>query len=94
MAKKAKNVASDLSDLPNPFKGNADPQALANDAKNKVHIRTLLKKHLLKPASLLLRLCACCTPQSNPGKLSRTYSTPLRCRPAICVALSRSKREL
>jgi hypothetical protein len=35
-ANKAKNVASDLSDLPNPFKGNADPQSLANDAKNAV----------------------------------------------------------
>ncbi|BDA47294.1 hypothetical protein COCOBI_10-1400 [Coccomyxa sp. Obi] len=35
-ANKAKNVASDLSDLPNPFKGNADPQGLANDAKNAV----------------------------------------------------------
>jgi hypothetical protein len=34
-ANKAKNVASDLSDLPNPFKGNTDPQNLANDAKNK-----------------------------------------------------------
>ena len=38
VANKAKNVASDISDLPNPFKGNADPQNLANDAKNAVRI--------------------------------------------------------
>ncbi len=37
-ANKAKNVASDISDLPNPFKGNADPQNLAKDAKNAVRI--------------------------------------------------------
>ena len=39
VAKKAKNVASDLSDLPNPFKGgpgSTDPQTLAKDAKNAV----------------------------------------------------------
>lgn len=39
VAKKAKNVASDLSDLPNPFKGgpgSTDPQTLAKDAKSAV----------------------------------------------------------
>ena len=38
VANKAKNAVSDLSDLPNPFKGSSSPQGLANDAKNKVHI--------------------------------------------------------
>lgn len=36
--KKAKNIAGDLSDLPeipNPFKGSADPENVAKDAKNK-----------------------------------------------------------
>ncbi|KAK9905871.1 hypothetical protein WJX75_007908 [Coccomyxa subellipsoidea] len=35
VANKAKNAVSDLSDLPNPFKGSSSPQGLANDAKNK-----------------------------------------------------------
>lgn len=38
VANKAKNAVSDLSDLPNPFKGSSSPQGLANDAKNKVLI--------------------------------------------------------
>jgi hypothetical protein len=42
---KAKNVTSDLSDLPNPFKGNADPQNLANDAKNKAGHPSCPLKH-------------------------------------------------
>jgi len=49
VAKKAKNVTSDLSDLPNPFKGNADPSKLARDAKNQV-----------ATAPHLLNLRSCC----------------------------------
>ena len=40
--RKVKNVVgglSDLPELPNPFKGSADPENVAKDAKNKVELR-------------------------------------------------------
>ena len=49
-ASKAKNAVSDLSDLPNPFKGNADPQGLANDVKNKAS--SILPLFLLRSCNL------------------------------------------